>query len=237
MCKIWGASYTLLSFVFPAFDFILSLCLSACLHLSPHPLSSSSSLAYSFHALFHQVSSLKCQVFSPVQTANETPLRGASEAHWWLHFAFPSYLSYMNICLSVFVSVAVLLFLSQSILLSVLLASPVASLSFTLCPLFPTALSCANERMSDEGVDWEMEPVIYFPVYCRARLGPDSPRPRAVLPWGLLVHVDTAHTRVENNILHPYICTHTHTHCYHPAATVRLMFAGVSESGSQNNTL
>lgn len=80
-------------------------------------------------------------------------------------------------------------------------------LSFTLS-LFPcTALSCTNERMTDVSVVYELGPVIYFPDFCRACLGPDSPWPQKKLLRELLVRAEMAHTHIQYNVLHPYICT------------------------------
>lgn len=118
------------------------------------------------------MSTLKMSTFFPLQTVNET-LRGGCRAHWWLHFPFLSHLSltWLFVCRSLSLSVSVLLFLSQSFFLCIPLVpchfSVLCFVSFYPC----TALSCTDERMTDVGVGWEMEPVIYFPVFCRACIG------------------------------------------------------------------
>lgn len=159
--------------------------------------------------------------FSLLQIVNET-LRRRGRAHWWLQFHFPSSLVfYMNICLSVFVSVCFCLAIFITVFLPAYsFGLPCHFSVLYFVSLYPcTALSFTNEKMTDVGVGWEMEPVIYFWVFCRACLGPDSSRPQAMLPWGLLVHAEMAHTHVQYSVLHPYICTngrHTHTHILLP---------------------
>lgn len=229
-----------LPFVFPAFDFILSLCSSTCLCLSPCLLSFSSCSCLFTHC------STRCQLWNansppPLQIVNET-LRGrGSRAHWWLRFLSPpSSVFYMNICLSVFVSVCFSLAIFITVFRPVYsFALPCHFSVLYFVSLYPcTALSCFNESMTDVGAGLEMEPVIYFRVFCRACLGPDSPRPQTMLPWGLLVHAEMAHTRTVQwaASVHMHEQT-TNTHIHLAVATDRLMFAGVSGSGSQNNTL
>lgn len=55
-----------------------------------------------------------------------------------------------------------------------------------------------------------MGSVIYFPVSCRACLGPDSPRPQVMLPRELkLVYAEAAHTHITQCTASKYIHTRT----------------------------
>lgn len=146
----------------------------------------------------------------------------------------------MNICLSVFVSICFCLVIFIALFLPVYSFglpchfSVLYFVSFYLC----IALSCTNEKMTDVGVGWEMEPVIYFPVFCRACLELDSPRPQTTRPESL----PRVHSEIWTHRYNTMYCIHTYaqhaqTIHTHPAATDRMMFSGVPESGSKNNTL
>lgn len=89
-----------------------------------------------FNTLFHQVSTLKCQLFRLLQFGNETP--HGSGADWWLHF--PVFLSspflreylfvYHWVCLAIFSAVAPPVY---SFGLPPSLLSPLLSFSLSLC--------------------------------------------------------------------------------------------------------
>ncbi len=132
MCKIWGAPFTLAVICFSCIWFHTE---SLFLHLSA-PLSLSSFfliLLIPFYTLFHQMSTLKCQLFPSFRLSMKL-WEEEGEHIGGFNFISPLVLSFtwIFVCLSLSQSVSVLLFLSQSFFLPILLVSPVTSLSFTL---------------------------------------------------------------------------------------------------------
>lgn len=100
-CLPWGRSEELhtlcLSFVFPAFESLvfLPVCASTPVFFLSHP-----HLLVPFYTLLNQMSTLKCQLFSPLQLVNETGSRGGRRKHGRLHFTLHSHLPFkMHICL------------------------------------------------------------------------------------------------------------------------------------------
>lgn len=166
----------------PSFDSIVSLCFWICLFLCPCLISFSSLPTHPFNTLFKQMSTLKCQLFFPSDVK--------CRMYCWLHFLL-SHLSLQEY----------LLFLPCYFYHNFL--SLLLSLSFGLSCHFPVLCpplsilvllsAVLMKGMTDVGVSGEMGPVIYFPVFCSACLGPESPRPQTTFPRELMFHAETAH--------------------------------------------
>lgn len=148
MCKIWGAPFTLAAICFSCIWFHTE---SLFLHL-PVPLSLSSFfliLLMPFYALFHQMSTLKCQLPPPLFRLSMKLWEEEEVEHIGGFVFFPPprlSFTWIFVCLSLSRSVSLLLFLSRSFVLSILSLSPVTSLSFTLSLSILVQLSAVSMK-------------------------------------------------------------------------------------------
>ena len=194
MSEIWGASYTLAVICFSCVGVSGSLPVCACLL----PFSSSPAHSFFTHCW------TRCHMSPSARLWNSEPRRTQRTSL----ASFSSLLISLSKCIFVWIHLAIFIIVFLPVYpfgLPVAFSLPFffffSSLFLSPC----AALSCTNERMTDVGVGWEMEPVIYFPVFCRARLRPDSPRPDNVTMRAFSLCWDT-------HVGYSALCPHTHTH-------------------------